>query len=205
MRTLQEKSPDTINHTDGETGGRHPAEPPHIDHYHGRAAAKTTMAKITARMRRMKQAFFLAFFWCLLALRSSTLAPLVSFVTFSTFSAMRSSWPPCSCTICATSRNSSFSSLTLCSMFRISASRSMINASWKSTSSWFASRGSSSCCCCCWASADGAVRPASSRAVRAAIVEARCFSRARRWTAWNSSRVDLNSDDSFCCVHFWAG
>lgn len=43
------------------------------------------------------------------------------------------------------------------------------------------------------------------KAVRVAAAEARCFSRARRWTVWNSSRAALNSDESFCCVHFWDG
>lgn len=164
------------------------------------------MISITAIINNRQHALFRAFFWYLLALLSSRSAPRVSFLVLSTFTLIRSSWSPCSCTICATSLKSSFNSPTDCSIFRISDSRSMISDSWKSTSSWLASRSCScscSCACCCEGSPDGDM--ASSRATRALEAEDRCFSMARRCTVWNSSREALNSRASFCWVYFWAG
>lgn len=133
----------------------------------------------------------------------------MSIRTFSTFSEMISSCSPCSCTMVATSLNSSFNSPTLCSIFLISLSRSMINDSWKSTSSCEARR-SCSCSCCCWrpnpepdcAVGDGA---SASRAARPAAAEARSFSRAVRWRSWNSRREAWNSRFSFDWVNRWAG
>lgn len=146
----------------------------------------STIARITSK----QHAFPLALFWYRLALLSSISACCVSVATFCTFPLIVSSCPPCSWTICATSLNSSFNSPTLCSIFRISDSRSTIKESWKSTSSCEAKRSwSCSCicdCCCEGLSECGAEGSLDSRAVRAAEAEARCFSRARRWMDWNS-------------------
>lgn len=130
----------------------------------------------------------------------------MSFRTFSTFTSMASITSPCSRTIVATSRKSSLSSETPCSMLRISDSRSMIRFSWKSTSDCEARRGDccwSCCCCCCWEderpSVVGEVAATSSRAA----LEARSFSRARRWITWNSWPAAPNSRESFWTVYFW--
>ena len=111
-------------------------------------AAKIITVKMTARINNKQQALDRAFFWYLAALLNSRSAPLVSVLVFSTLLLITSNCSPCSLTMCATSLNSSFNSVTPCSMFRISASRSTIKESWKSTSSCEASR-SCSCDCCC--------------------------------------------------------
>ena len=162
------------------------------------------MTRTTTSTSNRQHALPLALFWYRLALLSSRSAWRVSVATFCTLPLIVSSVPPCSCTICATSLNNSFSSPTLCSIFLISASRSTIKDSWKSTSSWEASR-SCSCSCCCgsseyWGGFEGSLE---SIAVRAADVDARCFSRARRCIDWNSVPEDWNSRDSFCWVYFW--
>lgn len=135
----------------------------------------------------------------------------VSVATFCTLPLIVSSCPPCSCTICATSLNSSFSSPTLCSIFRISDSRSTISESWKSTSScdarrsWSCSCSCCDCCCCEGLSEYGWFEEGSlgSRAVRAAEADSRSFSRARRCIDWNSVPDAWNSRDSFCWVYLW--
>ncbi len=104
-----------------------------------RVAARITTVRMTARINSKQQAFDRAFLWYLAALLNSRSAPRVSVLVFSTFSWILSRSSPCSLTMCATSLNSSFNSVTPCSMFRISASRSTINESWKSTSSCDAS------------------------------------------------------------------
>lgn len=111
-------------------------------------AAKIITVRMTANINNRQQAFDLAFLWYLAALLNSTSAPLACSLVISTLFEIKSSCSPCSLTMCATSRNSSFNSVTPCSIFRISASRSTINESWKSTSSCEASR-SCSCDCCC--------------------------------------------------------
>ncbi|KAL2167761.1 hypothetical protein VTG60DRAFT_857 [Thermothelomyces hinnuleus] len=163
--------------------------------------ANRMMVRMTVKMISKQHALLRAFFWYLAALRSSRSAPRVSSRTFSTLLAMVSSTSPCSVTIWATCWNSTLRSPTPCSMLRISSSRSMMSASWKSTSSCGASRASSCCCCCCcsWRSCGltGPPAPAPapaaascSTAARAAETEAFCFSRACRWRDWNSERED---------------
>lgn len=166
-----------------------------------------TIVSIINNTNNKKQPLVRAFFWYLFALSKFVSAPLVSCVARWTLSLTSSSCPPCSCTIWATSRNSSLSSPTLCSIFRISLSRSIIRDSWKSTSSWGARRDCCSCSCCRFCPSCSAVllEPSSSIAVLAAFAEARCFSNAWRWTAWNLSITDWNSLEIFCCVHFWDG
>jgi len=147
-----------------------------------------------------------ALFWYLLAWTRFLCAPCeASFVT-STCSEIRSSCSPCSCTMWATSRKSSFSSPTDCSMLRISDSRSIISDSWKSTSSWDASRSCSCSCCCPNPPCSWVGDPDWSwSAARAAEADARSFSIAWRWSTWNSVREALNSRLSFPWVNFCDG
>lgn len=163
---------------------------------------------MTARINKRQQALLLAFLWYLAADLSSRSAARVSVCTFCALYAMVSICSPCSLTICATCWNSTFRSPTPCSMLRISSSRSMMSASWKSTSSCGARR-SSSCCCCSsrsWAvSAEGEAPDSTSTAARAAETEAFCFSRACRCRSWKVDREDWNSRESFCWVSFWVG
>ena len=144
-------------------------------------AARITTVKMTANINNKQQAFDLAFLWYLAALLNSKSAPLVAVAVFSTFSKTKFSCSPCSLTMCATSLNSSFNSVTPCSIFRISASLSTMSESWKSTSSCEASR-NCSCDCCCpnWLLPSPPGDCCSSNAVRAADADDRCFSRACR-------------------------
>lgn len=156
---------------------------------HPNDAARMIMIRMTAKINKRQHMRPLAAFWYLLAVLSSWSAPRVSVTVFVTLFSIMSSCAPCWPTICATSRNSSFSSPTLCSMFRISDSRSMISDSWKSTSSCGAKRSCSCCCCCCAGSSEYLGSPEvspDSMAARAPVADCLCFSSARRCIDWNS-------------------
>lgn len=170
-------------------------------------AARMIMVRITASIRSKQHALLLAFFWYLFADLNSRSAWRVSVTVFSTLVLISSSCPPCSRTIWATSRNSSLSSPTLCSMLRISDSRSIISDSWKSTSSCGASCIWSCCCscCCCWGSSEYLCRPEESPVSRACLDEFAddlCFSIASLCIVWNSDPEDWNSRDNRCWVYF---